>query len=303
MKEGKYNTPILYMVFNRLDATKESFDVIKKVRPKRLFIAADGPRTKEGKKKTDAVRKYILDNIDWKCNLKTLFRGKNLETSKVCCNPALTGAFRWFFSQVKEGIILEDDCVPNNLFFRFCEEMLEKYREDKRVGFISGFTDGKTDIKDSYYLSNYGHTWGWAIWKDRFEKYYTDKPLPGLKRLGIGKNFFEEFFHHQSILFSFERIGGWDCRIQYTRQLFEDVIVVPRRSLIKNIGWGDTATHTTKHDGRENVRRRKIRFPLKHPKEFKIESFNDNNTGSKFFYLKRAIHLFLRRYYFYIFGR
>jgi hypothetical protein len=207
MKKSKIETPILYMVFNRLDKTKKSFEAIKKARPKKLFVAADGPRTKKEKKKTDAVRKYILDNIDWECDLKTLFRDKNLESNKVCCNPALTGAFKWFFSQVEEGVILEDDCIPDKSFLRFCGEMLDKYRDDKRVGFIAGFTNIEVDIEDSYYFSDDGFTWGWAIWKDRFEKYYTDEARPGLKKLRIGKNLFEKMFHHQSILFSFEKIG------------------------------------------------------------------------------------------------
>jgi hypothetical protein len=302
MKKSKIETPILYMVFNRLDKTKKSFEAIKKARPKKLFVAADGPRTKEEKKKTDAVRKYILDNIDWECDLKTLFRDKNLESNKVCCNPALTGAFKWFFSQVEEGVILEDDCIPDKSFLRFCGEMLDKYRDDKRVGFIAGFTNIEVDIEDSYYFSDDGFTWGWAIWKDRFEKYYTDEARPGLKKLRIGKNLFEKMFHHQSILFSFEKIGGWDCRIQYTRQMFGDVIIVPRTSLIQNIGWGETATHTIEYDGRERVKVLDVTFPLKHPKKFRISNYN-YTPESRWFYLRRAVHLFLRRYYYYIFGK
>ena len=127
------DTPILFLVFNRLNTTKQVFEEIKKTKPKQLFIAADGPRNKEEKKKTDAVKKYVLDNIDWKCQVKTLFRKKNLG-----CKYAVSGAIDWFFENVEQGIILEDDCLPDQSFFRFCQEMLERYKNEKKILNITG---------------------------------------------------------------------------------------------------------------------------------------------------------------------
>jgi len=126
-------TPVLYLAFNRLGTVKKTFPEIRKAKPRQLFISCDGPRTKEEREKTDAVRKYILDNIDWKCNVKTLFRNKNLG-----CKYAVSSAIDWFFKNVKQGIILEDDCLPSQSFFRFCQEMLERYKDDERIMQISG---------------------------------------------------------------------------------------------------------------------------------------------------------------------
>ena len=118
-KSFNLTTPVLYLVFNRLNEVKKTFSEIIKQRPKQLFIAADGPRTEKEKRKTDAVRKYILDSIDWKCEVKTLFRDKNLG-----CRTAVSDAISWFFENIGEGIILEDDCLPDQSFFRYCQEML-----------------------------------------------------------------------------------------------------------------------------------------------------------------------------------
>ena len=144
----KLTTPVLYLAFNRLDSVKKTFPEIQKAKPRQLFVACDGPRSREEKERTDTVRKYILENINWKGKVKTLFRDRNLG-----CKYAIAGAMDWFFENVKQGIILEDDCLPDQSFFRFCHEMLEKYKDDKKIMSISGYNylDG-IDIKESYYF-------------------------------------------------------------------------------------------------------------------------------------------------------
>ncbi|MBC8435307.1 nucleotide-diphospho-sugar transferase, partial [archaeon] len=134
-------TPVLYLVFNRPGYVKKTFPEIRKAKPMQLFIGADGPRNSEEKKKTDAVRKYILENIDWKCDVKTLFRKENLG-----CKHAVSGAINWFFKNVEQGIILEDDCLPDQSFFRFCQELLAKYENSKQVMQING-----TNFSRSYF--------------------------------------------------------------------------------------------------------------------------------------------------------
>jgi hypothetical protein len=113
-----FNTPILFIIFNRLDTTKQVFSAIRQIKPSRLFIAADGPRqTVAGEtEKCQIVRGYVLDNIDWGCDIKTLFRSQNMG-----CGKAPAEAITWFFEQVEQGIILEDDCVPSMSFFRFAK--------------------------------------------------------------------------------------------------------------------------------------------------------------------------------------
>ena len=130
-----FDTPILFLVFNRPDTTAQVFQRIRELHPAKLFIAADGPREgKEGEKETcEDVRRLILDGIDWVCDVKTLFRFHNLG-----CGNAVSSAITWFFDNVEEGIILEDDTLPDPSFFPFCKTLLEKYRNDEKVKIISG---------------------------------------------------------------------------------------------------------------------------------------------------------------------
>ena len=129
-----FEVPILFLVFNRPDLTREVMSVLGELRPKRLFIAADGPRAdRHGENELCRLTREVATTIEWECELKTLFRDKNLG-----CGPAVSQAITWFFDQVEEGIILEDDCLPSYSFFEFCEYALEKFREDTRIGTISG---------------------------------------------------------------------------------------------------------------------------------------------------------------------
>ena len=144
-------SPILFLIFNRPETTKQVFSTIKKAHPLRLYIAADGPRSEipEEANRCELSRNIAL-NVDWDCEVKTLFRDHNLG-----CRLAVSQAIEWFFEQEPEGIILEDDCVPENNFFRFCQELLELYRYDKEIGAICGFYSNQKDYKpkNSYFFS------------------------------------------------------------------------------------------------------------------------------------------------------
>ena len=130
------NIAVLFLVFNRIDTTKQVFEAIQQAKPPKLYIAADGAReSNEGEaEKVKAVREYIMQNTDWECEVKTLFREQNYG-----CKMAVSGAIDWFFDNEEMGIILEDDCLPSQSFFWFCEELLERYKDDMRVGQICGF--------------------------------------------------------------------------------------------------------------------------------------------------------------------
>ena len=157
------DTPILFLVFNRPDTTSKVFQRIREIQPLKLFIAADGPRPeKEGEKeKCETVKRSVLENIDWPCEVKTLFRNNNLG-----CGKAVSNAITWFFQNVEEGIILEDDILPDKSFFNFCKDLLEKYRYDERIKVIGGSNiHKKAGIKDSYYFSSICRIWGWASWR------------------------------------------------------------------------------------------------------------------------------------------
>ena len=160
MGEFKLETPVLFLVFNRPDTTAQVFEAIRQAKPPRLYVASDGAREdKEGElEKVKQVRE-IVSQVDWNCEVKTLFRDKNLG-----CKIAVSSAIDWFFEQEEMGIILEDDCLPHPTFFRFCQELLERYRDDERIGMISGnnFQFGRKCTDYSYYFSMYSHIWGWA---------------------------------------------------------------------------------------------------------------------------------------------
>jgi len=168
-KYGKgLETPVLYTVFNRIDLVEKAFGQIKKVKPKKLYIAQDGPREHvEGEKeKVLAVRDYILSNIDWGCEVKTLFRDKNLGL-----NNALIGAINWFFEHEEQGIFIEEDIYMSLSGFYFLEKMLNKLKYDKDIWFVLAYNIlNRTDMRYDYAKTDFFISWGWAGWKDKWKK-------------------------------------------------------------------------------------------------------------------------------------
>jgi len=169
-----FNTPILLLIFNRPDVTQLVFNQIKLVKPQHLYVAADGPRPG---RQDDIIAckqtREIIDQIDWTCELKTLYRHENLG-----CGYAVCSSISWFFEQVEAGIVLEDDCLADVSFFPFCSELLEKYKYDETIYLISG-TNVQNGIKrgeSSYYFSNYTITWGWASWRRAWSHFKYDIP-------------------------------------------------------------------------------------------------------------------------------
>lgn len=233
------DVPILLLIFNRTEEVKQVFAKIRIAQPKQLFIAADGPRTIAGEKeKCEAVRKMILDGIDWDCEVKTLFRNENLG-----CRNAIAGAVNWFFEYVEMGIILEDDCVPDLSFFSFCEILLKKYKEDKTIGAICGFNCqlGIPRTKFSYFFAQLFLPTGWATWADRWQKYNEVPELPE-----------ENILNHPALIDwkkelvkTFEgKIDSWAYRWQYAFRKNDFLCIYPNVSLVEHIGFSDEATHT-----------------------------------------------------------
>jgi len=163
-------TPVLFMIFNRPDTTQKVLEAIRKVKPTKLYIAADGPRpnVKADIEKCKEAR-AIASGVDWDCTVTKLFREENFG-----CGKGPSSAMTWFFEQEEEGIILEDDCVPSSSFFFFCADLLERYRYDTRVMQIGGtnFENEKVRGKEySYFFSNMIYIWGWATWKRAWKLY------------------------------------------------------------------------------------------------------------------------------------
>ncbi len=240
-------TPVLFIVFNRPETTAKVFSEIRKVRPTKLFIASDGPKKNDVREKNlcKEVRK-IVAKVDWPCEVNRLYRNSNFG-----CKKAVSSAIDWFFDNVSEGIILEDDCLPNPSFFTFCEKMLAKYRHNKRVMHISGdnFLPKQMQRKDSFYFSKYGHVWGWATWKRAWEKYDVNINLwPKVKKTKNFLNIFSNLVERLYWAIIFEavykgQIGTWDYQWLFTLWNYHGVAVSPGINLVKNIGFGKDKTH------------------------------------------------------------
>lgn len=282
-------TAVLFLVFNRLDTTKQVFQAIREAKPPRLYIAADGAReSKEGEaEKVKAVRDYILQNIDWDCEVKTLFREKNLG-----CKIAVSSAITWFFGNEEMGIILEDDCLPSQSFFWFCEELLERYKDDMRVGMISGdnFQKGIKRGEADYYFSIYNHIWGWASWANRWKNYDVD-----LKNFDDTK-FIEKLFDNKKTLAYWTQtfqtmkkqlINTWDYQWTFTLWNNNQLTILPNTNMIENVGFGADATHTTGESELANLKAYELELKT-HPKEVKRD-FEADKFTSKIVFEKKSL--------------
>ena len=260
-----FNTPVLLIVFNRPEVTERTLSAIKKVKPKYLFVAADGPREERPDDigKCQKVKQVIDDMVDWDCELKTLYRDVNLG-----CGHGPAEAITWFFEHVEEGIILEDDCLPSNSFFSYCKELLERYREDSRIFLISGYnkqSEWKLAEQD-YFYSNYGGIWGWASWRRAWK--YFDIELYSLEEAIENKILLNVLGSEQGklrekkILEAKNDKSIWDYHWGFARNINNALACVPSKSLIQNIGFGEDATHT-KNKIEIEVKAHDINFPLK----------------------------------------
>lgn len=245
-----FSTPILLTVWRRSKETKEVIESLRKVKPKKLFIACDGPREgneKESEKVKQTI-KLCKEEIDWDCDLKWLISNKNLG-----CKLGVSSAINWFFENVNEGIFLEDDNVAHPDFFPYCEELLSKYRNDKRVWCISGTNNQGENVrgKGSYYFGKIPLVWGWATWKDRWDEYDLDmkkwpeinsnSKLDDIFRDPIEKEYWMNIFENY---YKNKEPDTWDYQWVFTCLINNGLVVIPNKNLINNIGFNLDATHT-----------------------------------------------------------
>lgn len=287
MKE-QFNKPILLLAFKRPETTRLVFNEIKKIKPKQFFIGVDGPRenNNDDLEKCKKV-KEIFKEIDWDCEVKTLFREKNLGSMM-----AESSAINWFFDHVEEGIILEDDCLPNQSFFKFCKEMLDKYKNDTRIMHISGnnFLFNKKIIEHSYYFSKLTFSWGWATWKRAWKYYDVDlKTLNDFIKQDQISNIFPDHKIQEYWLKIFKnvrdkKIDAWDYQWLYTNFTQNGLSIIPKVNLVSNIGFNEDGTYCKdKKDTLSNMETFDIEN-IEHPK-FVIENKNlDKITFENIFY-------------------
>lgn len=265
-----FNTAILFLIYNRPDTTQKVFNEIKKAKPGKLFVSADGPR--EGRmgeaEKCLFARNIVLKQIDWDCKLFTNFRDRNLG-----CKAAVSSGIDWFFKDEDRGIILEDDTLPHPDFFRFCEELLEYYKDDARIMTISGnnFQFGRKRTEYSYYFSKYAFLWGWASWKRAWD--YYDAGMRSWPEIRNNKTLFNILGNRKEASYwsnIFEQVytgkkNTWDYQWLFACWLHKGLNILPDVNLVSNIGFGNEGTHTRIKDIKANLERRPIAFPLSHP--------------------------------------
>ena len=241
--------PVLLIGFNRPNTMQQVFDAVRISRPEKLYYAVDGARS--GKNEDDLVQQVrdIIHQVDWPCEVHTLFREKN-----VGCGFGPANAISWAFENEDRLIVLEDDCVPSQSFFRFCNEMLERYKDDTRVNIVSGrshWHGSKFFDKYDYLFTHYAHTWGWATWKrvwNEFDIYMKDLPVwleeGGNLNTSVSERIGKQ--GNKELLCKYNQIEkevahSWDSQWAYTRHKTGGLGIVPSRNLIHNIG--DVGTH------------------------------------------------------------
>ncbi len=264
--------PVLFLVFNRPDTTARVFEAIRTARPERLYVAADGPRPdRPGEAERCAEIRQIATAVNWPCEVRTLFRDRNLG-----CGEAVSGAIRWFFDNEEEGMILEDDCLPSSDFFRFCSELIERFRHEPQVMAVCGscYAEPDENYSASYYFGYYADPWGWATWRRAWRLYDGKlatwpafRAAGRLKVLGSAKPWREAYWSDCFDMTHQGKIDTWDYQWIYSLIAQGGVACFPVANLVSNLGFGLGATHTTSKSASTpaNLPHRKLDFPLIHP--------------------------------------
>ena len=273
--------PVLLMTYRREGNTSKILNILKKYKVKNLYVFNDGLKFKSHSDDHKKTRRLIIKNKK-NFNLVTIFPKRNL-TQKFNLPFALKTVFK-FYDKV---IILEDDCIPNKSFFKFCEKLLYKYEKDSRICQISGnnflnFKNFKRRNNDSYFFSKFTSSWGWATWKDKWINYYdTDLKLwPQIKKEDwlndilknkIAKKFWLKNFNRRFQLLD----DDWDRPWTLTNFVNSRLSIFPSKNLISNIGDDDYALHNNPSKW-DSLKLEEMKFPLIHPNVIVQDTQVDN---------------------------
>lgn len=296
LDNSEFPTPILFIIFNNLEVSKKTFEKIKQIKPAVLYIAADGPRDGViGEQHRCLDARKVIDEVNWDCNLRTFFRSDNSGSAAL----GVFSAIKWFFDNVEEGIVLEYDTVPHIEFFYFCQDLLERYRNSKKVMFISGnnFQDVKGEY--SYYFSYIPTLWGFATWRNAISLVESDIKKIDWNSLLLSMPYksvknFSRYWWWKHKCMSRGKIDTWDYQILFSIWINKGVSIIPGRNLVTHYVDGvSLAENFNQHiPGITNVPTFSI-LPMKHPNRifvnenadiFFIEKFNLTLSRYKFLY-------------------
>ena len=267
-------TPVALVIFNRPNTTARVFDEIAKVKPRRLFVIADGPRPdRDGDAALCAAARSVVERVDWDCELI-----RNYSESNLGNYQRIPSGITWAFQQTDELIVLEDDCVPHPTFFRFCEELLERYRDDTRVMHIAGNhfqPHTRRSAPHSYTFARWNIAWGWATWRRAWQHFDL-----GVRRWAELREttFLADLLNDSRAVKEYRRIfdelhnrpgevDAWDHAWSFACWSQSGFTLMPSTTLVGNIGFGPDATHfpSSPNDPRGRLSPEAITFPLTHP--------------------------------------
>ena len=280
------DTPVLFCNFNRPQLTSRVLECIRQRKPSMLLLACDGPRpdVADDAAKVQQTRE-ILNSIDWPCDVRQRF----LETN-AGCKHAIADAITWAFEQTERLIVLEDDCLPDPTFFDFCGQLLDRYESDPQVMMIGGVNFQPGPRSDgSYYFSRWPHIWGWATWKEAWSNFDVDiSSWPEKRDTDVLKRIFSDSIQsdHWTRTFDTQHAGAidtWDFPWTYAVWENDGFAILPQQNLVKNIGFGASATHTVDAESKlANMSTAPIE-ELVHPNQQEIDVEADAFTWENIF--------------------
>lgn len=260
--------PILILAYNRPDLVAQVMQVVQIYQPPRLYLACDGPRLhKQGdKERVDETRRIMEVSVNWDCELHTLFREKNLG-----CAQGVHEAISWFFIHEEYGVILEDDVLVSQDFFKLCEDLLPRYKNDTKIMQISSRnTSGRVDMSNSYVYTQVFHCWGWASWRRAWQRMdmqmtgITKTTIPYLvRRIGLFRGcmmyyYFKDMYAH------LERSTSWATRWYHSMLCHDGLVICPGVNLGINIGLtqGEHYTQNDTDRPEASVKLNRLNWPI-----------------------------------------
>jgi hypothetical protein len=266
------SAPVALIIFNRPHVTSRVAESVAKAGPSRVFVIADGPRPdRPDDADKCAATRDVIEHINWPCEVVKKYSNVNLG-----CGRAPAAGIDWVFEQTDRAIILEDDCLPHSTFFRYCDDLLERYRNDERIMQIAGsnFQGGRKYGTASYFLSRFKICWGWATWRRAWQHMdMSVKQWPQLRDTSWLTDLVGDAQAAEHWATKFEeayRAGGsidyWDYQWLFATWVRNGLCIMPNVNLVSNSGFGEDATHTTWAESRwANLPLEEMPFPLQHP--------------------------------------
>ena len=287
-----FSTPIALFIYKRKETTLRVLERISELKPVQLFIIADGPKNSSELKIINSIKNEVESMINWNCDIRRIYAKTNYGLAKRV-SSGLSKAFQ----SVDRLIVLEDDTLPQISFFHFCDELLEKYKDDDRVGHISGCNHHEYDDKNSYNFSSVANIWGWATWKRAWLHFDLNMPTWREKNKKVFmKHWIKERFHRNGMIKMFDlhcmNNDPWAWSYQWLYALYSNNLlsIVPNKNLVSNIGIGPDATNTIRNITIEDYPPIKsyMKFPLKHPTLMR-------NIAFEKYYYNKSEPSFIRR--------